>query len=44
VEDTSGYPFGDDNDKEAEDAIETLLNKLHHWNEKQHKEDLLAEN
>ena len=44
VEDTTGYPFGDVNDEEAEDAIETLLNELDHWNEKEHKEDLLAEN
>ena len=33
MENTDGYPFCDADDEEAEDAIETLLNKLDHWND-----------
>jgi len=33
MENTDGYPFCDADDEEAEDAIETLLNELDHWND-----------
>jgi len=34
LENTDTYTYSDLEDEEAEEALDTLLNKLHHWNTK----------